>query len=287
MIETSDDATLVRRYRKAFATFDPDAYGPMLAEDPVYHFGMTGHRGADAYHQNTASGRVLYPFGSLRSTERRFLAEGGWVAVLVEREAITNALAHYENTYTMFYEVVDGRIATQVEMLDGGVAGSKFDLSALDPNHFTPGVIAPPARRADLPGERDESDSACAKRTVLAFLDAFLSFDPDAFEPMLLDDPLHQFGVTRRTGRDAFREIARVGRILYPEGIANRTHHVLVSDGRTVATLLSMRAKTNKEIDYENLYGMFFDVHDGRIASLVEVLDGSVADASFDLSEIE
>ena len=31
----------------------------------------------------------------------------------------------------MFYEVVDGKIATQVEMLDFRVAADKFDLSAL------------------------------------------------------------------------------------------------------------------------------------------------------------
>ncbi len=61
-------------------------------------------------------------------------------------------------------------------------------------------------------------------------------------------------------------------------------HHVLVSDGATVATLVSLRARTNRGIDYENLYGMFFDVHDGRIASMVDLLDGRVADAAFDLS---
>lgn len=31
----------------------------------------------------------------------------------------------------MFYEVVDGKIATQVEMLDFRVAADKFDLSVL------------------------------------------------------------------------------------------------------------------------------------------------------------
>ena len=89
--------------------------------------------------------------------------------------------------------------------------------------------------------------------------------------------------MTKRTGRESFLEIARIGRILYPEGIAHRTHHVLVSDGRTVATLVSMRARTNKGVDYENLYGMFLDIHDGRVVSFVEVLDGRVADTAFDL----
>jgi hypothetical protein len=73
---------------------------------------------------------------------------------------------------------------------------------------------------------------------------------------------------------------------LYPEGIRERVHHVLVSDGRTVATLVSMRATTNKQVDYENLYGMFFDVHDGCIVTMIEVLDNRVADAAFDLTEL-
>jgi hypothetical protein len=31
----------VRRYRDAFSTFDPAEYGPLLADEPVYHAGMT------------------------------------------------------------------------------------------------------------------------------------------------------------------------------------------------------------------------------------------------------
>jgi ketosteroid isomerase-like protein len=119
---------------------------------------------------------------------------------------------------------------------------------------------------------------------ALDFLDAFLSFEPSAFLDRLIADPLHQIGMTRRTGRDAFVAMADAGRVLYPDGIASRTHHVLVSDGTTVATLCSLRARTHVGVDYENLYGMFVDVHDGRVASLVEVYDSRVADAAFDLS---
>ena len=107
-----------------------------------------------------------------------------------------------------------------------------------------------------------------------------------AFDALLVDDPLHQVGMTRRTGRDAFHEIARIGRLLYPDGIRERVHHVLVSDGRTVATLLTMRARTNKGVDYENLYGMFLDIVDGRVVAFIEVLDSRVADAAFDLSAL-
>jgi ketosteroid isomerase-like protein len=280
----TDNIELVRRYRHAFSTFDSTEYDPMLAEDPVYHAGMTMRRGRAAYHQNTGSGRVLYPFGALRSTERRLVAEGDWVAVLTDREAITNKGAHYENVYAMFYEVLGGRIATQVELLDFRVSSDKFDLTALGLELRVAGIQEVPTQRAAPPVATDHSDGAEAKRVALTFLDAFLSFDPDAFDGLLGVDPLHQVGMTRRTGRSAFHEVAAVGRKLYPHGIRKRVHHVLVSDGRTVATLVSMQATTNKGVEYENLYGMFLDVVEGRLVTMIEALDNRVADAAFDLS---
>lgn len=277
---------LIRRYRSAFGSFEPAQYEPFLAPDPVYHAGMTMRRGRGAYRQNTGSGKVLYPFGALRTTERRAVAEGDWVALLTEREAITNRGAHYDNLYTFFFEVIDGFVATQVELLDFRVSNAKFDLSALGPELRVPGEQRAPVQVATIPSADDTSPPAVAKRVALEYLDAFLSFDPKQFIDLLGPDPLHQVGMTKRTGREAFLDIARIGRILYPEGIAHRTHHVLVSDGRTVATLVSMRARTNKGVDYENLYGMFLDIHDGRVVSFVEVLDGRVADAAFDLSAL-
>ena len=273
----------VETYREAFSSFDPDRYGPFLAEDPVYHAGMTMRRGRAAVHANTGAGRVLYPFGALRSTTRRVVAQGDWVAELIEREAITNADAHYENVYAMFYEVRDDRVATQVELLDFRVAADKFDLTALGPP-ADPGVQRVPTQIAAPPAADDHSPPAEAIRTVIGFLDAFLSFDPDRFLDRLVADPLHQVGMTHRSGREAFLAMAAAGRVLYPDGIAQRTHHVLVSNGTTVATLCSLRARTHIGVDYENLYGMFVDVHEGRVAALVEVYDTRVGDAAFDLS---
>lgn len=275
---------VVDAHREAFSSFEPAAYGPFLADDPVYHAGMTMRRGRAAFDGTAASGRVLYPFGSLRSTVRRAVAAGDWVAELVEREAITNRGAHYENVYAMFYEVVAGRIATQVELLDFRVAAAKFDLSALAApgTAAAPGIARVPVAVAPPPEGTDRG--AAAARVVLDFLDAYLSFEPDRFVDRLIVDPLHQVGTTRRSGREAFVTMAAAGRVLYPDGIASRTHHVLVSDGVTVATLMSLRARTHVGVDYENLYGIFADVHEGRVASLIEVYDTRVTDAAFDLS---
>ncbi len=280
------DLELVERYREAFSSFDPALYGPFLADEPTYHAGMTMRRGRGAVDGNTGAGRVLYPFGALRSSVRRAVAGGGWVAELIDREAITNADAYYENVYTMFYEVVDGRIATQVEMLDFRVSSTQFDLSALGPP-ADPGVRAVPSAVALPPAADDHSPQATAIRVVLAFLDDYLAFAPDRFLDRLVADPGHQVGMTRRRGRHAYLAMAEAGRVLYPDGIAGRTHHVLVSDGVTVATLMSLRARTHLGVDYENLYGIFVDVHDGRVANLVEVYDTRVADDAFDLSVLD
>src|SRR4051794_8633623 len=53
----------------------------------------------------------------------------------------------FENLYTMFYEVIDGKIATQVEMLDFRVAADKFDLSALPPRGLISRPTADTSRR--------------------------------------------------------------------------------------------------------------------------------------------
>ena len=54
------------------------------------------------------------------------------VAVLLKRRAPTNKVEDYENIYGMFFEIKDGKIHTQVELLDFRVSSDKFDLSVLN-----------------------------------------------------------------------------------------------------------------------------------------------------------
>jgi hypothetical protein len=58
-------------------------------------------------------------------------ASGDWVSLLFIRRAPTNKVEDYENLYTLFFEVRDRKIHTQVEMLDFRVSAEKFDLSVL------------------------------------------------------------------------------------------------------------------------------------------------------------
>ena len=136
MLMSSDVAAgnraLVLEYMEAFGTLDPERYFPYLAEEPTYMAGMNVRQGRDAFRANTDAGRLLYPKPAEATNEiLAVLADGDWVAVLLKRRAETNKVKDYENLYGMFYEVKNGKIRTQVELLDFRVALEKFDLSVL------------------------------------------------------------------------------------------------------------------------------------------------------------
>ncbi len=123
---------LVLEYMEAFRTFDPDRYFPYLAENPTYMAGMNIRRGREAFQANTDAGKLLYPHPDQAENELlAVIADGDWVAVLLKRRAETNKVKDYENLYGMFYEVRDGKIHTQVELMDFRVSTMAFDLSVL------------------------------------------------------------------------------------------------------------------------------------------------------------
>jgi hypothetical protein len=133
MSEQSErNKALVLEYMDAFRTFDPELYYPYLAESPTYMAGMNVRRGREAFKANTDAGKLLYPNPAAATNDHiAVIADGDWVAVLLMRRAETNKVKDYENIYGMFYEVVDGRIQTQVELMDFRVSTEKFDLSVL------------------------------------------------------------------------------------------------------------------------------------------------------------
>ena len=134
---TAANKALVAEYMEAFGTFDPDVYFPYLAENPTYMAGMNIRQGRDAFKANTDAGKLLYPRpAEARNEVIATIAEGDWVAVLLKRFAPTNKVEDYENLYGMFFEVRDGRIHTQVELMDFRVSTDKFDLSVLPADRY-------------------------------------------------------------------------------------------------------------------------------------------------------
>ncbi len=129
-----DNKKLVMEAMAAMNTFERDAYEPYLADEPVYWVGMNRQVGREAIHANIGLARLLYPQPGAATTEvLAILADGNWVSVLLIRRAPTNLVAKYENMYAIFYEVIDGKIATMVENLDTALAQQSFDFSALSP----------------------------------------------------------------------------------------------------------------------------------------------------------
>jgi len=129
------------------------------------------------------------------------------------------------------------------------------------------------------------SSAADNKAFVLDYMDAFRTFDPDVYFPYLAESPTYMAGMNIRVGRDAFRANTDAGRLLYPDpdGATNEIIAV-IADGDWVAVLLKRRARTNKVDDYENLYGMFYEVRDRKIQTQVELMDFRVSLEKFDFS---
>ena len=123
---THDDREVVTRYLEVFRTWDPAQYEVFLTEEPVYHVGQTEHRGRAGFAQVARYGAELYPNGTNPEIEA-MIAEGDAVAVRLVMRAVTNKGEDYENTYLLWFDLEDGKIARQWEILDFRYAGEKFN----------------------------------------------------------------------------------------------------------------------------------------------------------------
>jgi hypothetical protein len=123
---------------------------------------------------------------------------------------------------------------------------------------------------------------------VLEYLDKFGTFDPEQYDPYLAENPTYMAGMNIRQGRDAFHANTDAGKILYPRP-AEASREILASTatGDWVSLLFIRRAPTNKVEDYENLYGLFFEVRDRLVHTQVELLDFRVSTEMFDLTALE
>jgi uncharacterized protein len=118
------------------------------------------------------------------------------------------------------------------------------------------------------------------QQTVLDFLDAFATYDPDKFLHFMTDDPTWRVFQNERRGRQAIRELAAIAASLYPTGAA-REIQAVVSEGDRVVVQSILRAVTNKGEDYENYYVLIFELRDGRIDTVWEYLNLVYAQSKF------
>jgi len=123
--DTERNRAVVLKYLEAFRTWDPEQYEPYLTDDPVYHVGQSTHQGRAGFAQVARYGTELYPNGTFPEIEA-MIAEGDTVAARLVMRAVTNKGEDYENTYLLWFELEDGRIARQWEILDFRYAAEKF-----------------------------------------------------------------------------------------------------------------------------------------------------------------
>jgi ketosteroid isomerase-like protein len=118
------------------------------------------------------------------------------------------------------------------------------------------------------------------RELVLAFLEAFGTFEPDKFVHFMTDDPTWRVFQSERRGRQAIAELAAIAAGLYPTGAA-REIQAVVSEGDRVVVQSILRAVTNKGENYENYYVLIFELRDGRIDTVWEYLNSAYAQSKF------
>jgi ketosteroid isomerase-like protein len=131
MAETDTNKEVALQFLDRIWTWDPEQYGPLLTDNPVYQGGVNVREGREGFAETARYGRLLYPNGKDRLTVHRIIAEGDSVAAHITVEAVTNADKEYKNDYVLMFTFEDGRISKLVEMLDFRVSTDKFDLSVL------------------------------------------------------------------------------------------------------------------------------------------------------------
>lgn len=126
------------------------------------------------------------------------------------------------------------------------------------------------------------------KALVMDCMAAMGTFERDAYEPFLADEPVYWVGMHRQVGKEAIHSNLAAGRVLYPEPEAATTQVItILADGNWVAVLMIRRAPTNRVANYENMYAIFCEVIDGKIATIAENFDTALAARSFDFSALD
>ena len=122
------------------------------------------------------------------------------------------------------------------------------------------------------------------RQLALELLDALATGDPERVLERMSEDPAWGFFAQRFPGAEGVRSIVRAASELYEAGSQSRDILAVYVDGPVVILKTSMRARTFKGEEYENLYVLFvhFDGESSRKVRLVEeFMDTAYGDAKF------
>lgn len=119
------------------------------------------------------------------------------------------------------------------------------------------------------------------KRIALDFLDILATRDVDKVLTAMTPEPSWGFFAQRFAGAEGVRAIVKASDELYQLGSQKRVIDAVYCDGDTVIIKTTMRAKTFKDEDYENLYIMIIHLDGEKVSLIEEFMDTGYANEKF------
>ncbi len=129
-----------------------------------------------------------------------------------------------------------------------------------------------------MAGEPETGGSA--REAALRFVETLLAGDLAALAPLLADEVVwHLPPFAKRApvrGREAVLAFVREAQAaFYEPGTLRLEPAMVVADGEGAAVLGTMRGRTKRGRDYENLYGFTLRLAAGRVVEAWELLDSA------------
>jgi ketosteroid isomerase-like protein len=119
------------------------------------------------------------------------------------------------------------------------------------------------------------------KRLALDFLETMESRDTEKILAKMTDEPSWAFFAQHFSGAEGVRAILKAASELYIPGSQERDIDAVYCDGDTVIIKTTMRAKTFKGEDYENLYIMIVHFEGEKIRHVEEFMDTAYGNEKF------
>jgi len=127
----------------------------------------------------------------------------------------------------------------------------------------------------------NQLDPEARKRLALDFLETLSTRDLDQVLSRMTDAPSWAFFKQEFPGREGVEAILRAAYELYEPGSQDRDIDAIYCDGDTVLIKTTMRARTFKGEDYENLYIMIVHFEGEKIRHVEEFMDTAYGNEKF------
>jgi len=124
-------------------------------------------------------------------------------------------------------------------------------------------------------------DAETRKRIALDFLETLATRDTDKILAKMTDEPSWAFFAQQFAGAEGVKTILKAAYELYEEGSQERDIDAVYCDGDTVIIKTTMRARTFKGDDYENLYIMIVHFDGEKIRHVEEFMDTAYGNEKF------